>query len=308
MASSSSNASTALNGLATLRVDTQDPSYRATAAHAPDKESTWTHPIESDGWVLAHNAIRAEIDKFEVVLSHLGDRQLKDWEKHALKEWWAGHFEHVHSHHSNEDTIMNPVIRQRVNYPDKLEADHEVLVAHMDKITALFNAGAWKAVLDQTREDGAATAAPVLRAWRRYKAVMFPHLHEEEQVSLPLLRAYFTPAEVAPVIHKILAKESKANLGSFIHHIPGGKRGVMAFMKQEGIPSFVWYLQFKGARAAYRGERESMLEALLRGDAAWTTRGRTHKVELPHAMHISPMPIDLDPPMSPPSSPCAVRA
>jgi hypothetical protein len=85
MPSSSADACTALNGLATLRVDTQDPAYRATAAHAPDKESTWLHPIEADGWVLAHNAIRAEISKFECVLAHLGDRALKDWEKHALK-------------------------------------------------------------------------------------------------------------------------------------------------------------------------------------------------------------------------------
>jgi hypothetical protein len=129
---------------------------------------------------------------------------------------------------------------------------------------------------------------------------------EEEQVSLPLLRAYFTPAEVAPVIQQILKKESKANLGSFFHHIPGGKLGVMAFMKQEGIPAFVWYLEFKAARAAYRCERESMLEALLRGDAACI--GKTHKQQLPRAMNVSPMPIDLNPPMSPPSSPHAVRA
>ena len=44
----------------------------------------------------------------------------------------------------------------------------------------------------------------MLRTWRRYKAIMFPHLHEEEQVSLPLMRAYFTPAEVAPMVQRIL--------------------------------------------------------------------------------------------------------
>jgi hypothetical protein len=40
-------------------------------------------------WTHAHNAIREEINKFEVVLHHLvhhhGDRALADWETVALK-------------------------------------------------------------------------------------------------------------------------------------------------------------------------------------------------------------------------------
>ena len=75
----------ALDGLETRRVDVEDPQYRATKEHAPDKKATWAHPQESDGWILSHNSIRAEIDKFEVVLTHLGERELKDWEQMALK-------------------------------------------------------------------------------------------------------------------------------------------------------------------------------------------------------------------------------
>jgi len=39
----------ALRGLSTLAVDTQDPTFRASAEHAPDKESTWHHPPQCDG-------------------------------------------------------------------------------------------------------------------------------------------------------------------------------------------------------------------------------------------------------------------
>ena len=113
------------------------------------------------------------------------------------------------------------------------------------------------------------SAAPLLRAWRRYGALMFRHLLEEERTALPLLRAYFAPREVTPVVQKIFGSASKLTLGSFVHHIPGGKRGVMAFMRQEGIPTLAWYLALKGARATYRAEMESKLEALLRGTHSW---------------------------------------
>jgi hypothetical protein len=152
-----------------------------------------------------------------------------------VQEWWGGHLAHVQHHHANENAIANPFIRARVKYPAKLQDDHVTLQAMLNHIDSKF----------QNDEVVAASPGPMLRTWRRYKAIMFPHLHEEEQVSLPLMRAYFTPAEVAPMVQRMLKTGTKVNLGSFFHHIPGGKRGVQAFMKQEGIPSFVWYLQFK---------------------------------------------------------------
>jgi hypothetical protein len=65
-----------------------------------------------------------ELTRLNSKLTHPNPSPTK-YLRHA-QEWWAGHFDHVHSHHANEDEIMNPVIRSRVNYPAKLEADHEV--------------------------------------------------------------------------------------------------------------------------------------------------------------------------------------
>ena len=52
-------------------VDATSPSYQVDAAHAPDKQSLWAHPMESDGWTHAHNAIRYELAAMSGVLAKL---------------------------------------------------------------------------------------------------------------------------------------------------------------------------------------------------------------------------------------------
>lgn len=281
-----------LDGLKTHRVDTSDLSLQADKNFPPDKESTWKHPAEKDGWVRAHDSIRGELDKMLKVLRHLGDRELKPWEATAIKEWWAGHQEHIHGHHSNEDDLLNPFLRTRIVYPEKLEHDHSFLVQCMTDIDAI--------VKDITN------AAALLPKWKEYRNFMYPHLHEEEQVGLPLVRAYFTPQEFAPTLQAILKKASPIELGSFFHHI-GGKKDIMEFMKQEGIPFFVWYLEFKGMRALYREKMESKIEALLAGveaSSATSKRRLVHKKDLQHAM-AAVRDADL---FSPPSSPVVAAA
>ena len=275
-----------LDGLNTHKVDTSDPALQADPNFPPDKEGTWKYPAELDGWIRAHNSIRAELDKMLKVLRHLGDRELKSWEATAIKEWWAGHEEHIHGHHSNEDDVLNPFLRKRIVYPDKLEHDHDFLVKCMYAISGIVN--------------NITNAAELLPKWKEYRNFLFPHLHEEEQVGLPLVRAYFTPEEFAPCIQSIMTKASPIELGSFFHHI-GGKKEIMEFMKQEGIPFFVWYLQFKGTRTLYREKMESKVEALLSGVEP-SKKAVTHKKDLQHAMSII-RDFEL---FSPPSSPMAM--
>jgi len=275
-----------LDGLKTHKVDTSDRTLQADKNFPPDKEGTWKTPAEVDGWIRAHDSIRAELDKMLKVLRHLGDRELKNWEATAIKEWWAGHEEHIHGHHSNEDDLLNPFLRTRIVYPEKLEHDHDFLVKCMDEISAIVKKFT--------------NAAQLLPKWKEYRNFVYPHLHEEEQVGLPLLRAYFTPEEFAPLLQSILKKASKLELGSFFHHI-GGKKEIMAFMQQEGIPFFVWYLEFKGMRALYREKMESKVEALLSGVEP---SKQVHKKDLQLAMatvHDSDL-------FSPPTSPMAIAA
>lgn len=158
----------------------------------------------------------------------------------------------------------------RVNIPVELleQVADERIFATLNLVDAIFNA--------LGSSQGLTNAAPILRVWRGYKETMSSRLRAEENVELPLMRAYFTPREAAAsgVTRRMTMthndgkkagdnRESRypeVYVGSFLHHIQGGKHGVMAFMRQEGISSLAWYLHFKGARAAYRAKMESMLE------------------------------------------------
>ena len=50
-----------------------------------NKESLWTLKSDQHTLNLMHNAIRAEVTKFEALLFRLGDRELKKWEMDAIK-------------------------------------------------------------------------------------------------------------------------------------------------------------------------------------------------------------------------------
>jgi len=241
-----------LNGLATKRVNTNSRAYQKDPAYPPDKESLWKAPEEKDGWMESHNALRKEVAAMKTALTTtLKGRPLADWERGSIKAWWKGHFEIIHQHHLNEDDIFTPFMEKRVKYPRKLTSDHNGLVAQLRKIDDIVSGDLVRA--DQLRS-----------AWSKYQSMLLPHLREEEMVGLPLSRAYFTPSEVNEQVMKILANEPPVGGGSFIHGL-GGKAAMQEFMAQEGIPFFVWYIQFSGQYQVYKDTMLVHMEALLSG-------------------------------------------
>lgn len=134
---------------------------------------------------------------------------------------------------SNEDDIFVPEIRKFFNYPEKLETDHVGLVKKLNAVDAKVKALKAGDMVDD-----------VLNEWIEYERMMRPHLQEEEDVGLPLLRAYMTQKDVAPIIQKLIAKSPPIETGSMIHFM-GVERFRKEFMPQEGIPCFVWFLGFK---------------------------------------------------------------
>merc|ERR1719240_1841009 len=248
---------TLINGFRTPRVDTSDLRYQADPNFKPDKAHLWTTAEGDDGWVHAHNSIRFEIGELKRVLEALGATRLEEWQVSAVKAWWANHATHIHEHHSNEDDVFNPVVRTRVVYPQKLEADHVELVAAMNAI---------KASIEGLKAGDTLLALNEL--WRRYEALMLPHLYEEEVVGLPLVRAYFTPAEIEKVVSSFMKNGDPVALGSFVHVI-GHKKDAQTFMKQNGIPKFVWHLPgkgFKALRTLYRTKQQVHIDSLLAGE------------------------------------------
>lgn len=246
-----------IDGFRTMRVDTLDKQYQADDKYAPDKAGLWKTPESHDGWMRAHNAIRYEIGEMKKVVTALEYTTLEQWQLDAVKAWWDGHKTHVHEHHSNEDDFMNPVLRARIVYPAKLEADHEQLIKAMDAIAEYV----------RSIEIGD-TLAGLKPLWAHYEGLMLPHLYEEEQIGLPLARAYFTPAEIDKVTSQFLKNADPRSLGSFVHTL-GHKKDAMQFMRENGIPFFVWHLPgkgFKALRTTYRMRMQSHIDSLLVGE------------------------------------------
>merc|ERR1719440_183274 len=164
---------------------------------------------------------------------------------------------------------MNPVLRKRIFYPEKLEADHVDLVAAMDAIA--------ECVRSLKTGD---TLEGLGALWARYETIMLPHLFEEEQVGLPLARAYFTPSEIEKVTSEFLKKGDPVSLGSFVH-VMGHKKDAQAFMRENGIPPFVWHVPgkgFKALRTLYREKMQSHIDSLLAGEPV-SARTKRHSKE-----------------------------
>ena len=73
----------------------------------------------------------------------------------------------MNCHHKNEDDKLNPFIRTKVEYPEKLEKDHEYLVQCMDEIESCI------------------TETPILMnklllLWENYTMHMYAHVSECE--------------------------------------------------------------------------------------------------------------------------------
>jgi hypothetical protein len=239
-------------------VDVRDPQWQVSQSHAPDNGGTWSFPPERDGWVLAHNALRGEVEEFEDALVRLValDLPLPAWAAESAREWWRYHHHHIHSHHTNEDELLNAFLRTRFHYPPKMEADHTVIVGMLNELDALIG---------HLREGSPPADLRAVHAqWLTYKTTLFPHLIEEERVGLPLLRAYFAPDEIAPVIQKIVKRSTAEEMGSFIR-FQGKKQFREQFMVDNKIPGFVWHVQFNGQLKAYTNNVGRHIDALRRG-------------------------------------------
>lgn len=224
-----------------------------------DKESTWPYAPEADGWYHAHNTFRGEMEQFASALDATLKRGAKpaDWEVAAIQRWWASHKPHIHGHHENEDKLFFPFLSERFTYPPKLESAHATLVQKLDALDA---------TIDALAPDKEGCVAELARSWDEYCALLKPHLVEEEQIIVPMMRAYFTHAEVGKVVEKILGNPDapREEIGAFVYFM-GEQQFREGFMAQEGIPFFVWHIDFSAKYAYYASEVVPQIDALKSG-------------------------------------------
>ena len=164
----------ALKGLRTALVDVSDLSYQASPAFKPDKTALWKGPMEEDGWVQSHNAIRGELATMRTVLAGL-KQPIQPWEVECIKTWWAGHKVHVHDHHSIEDEQYGPFFATRIKMPEKLTTDHKPLITMMEEIDAIVGA------LGELVRPASWSTEKLKQKWIKYEEMMLPHLYERSR-------------------------------------------------------------------------------------------------------------------------------
>jgi hemerythrin-like domain-containing protein len=236
--------------------DATDLTYQVDPNFKPDKEGTWPYPAEKDGWVYAHDALRLEIvmwiEAMEAMLKR-GGKITQEWELAALLQVAAAHLDHIHGHHSNEDDVFVPIFKTRFQYPKQLEVDHEYLEKKLEDIESCIKS-----------LEMSSPIQPLLTHLKEYQALILPHLKHEEDVGLPLQRAYFTQQEMSPIIQKLMSRCSDMEIGSIVYAM-GVDKCRNDFMVQEKIPGFVWYIQFRKCFKVYEREFATPMEALKTG-------------------------------------------
>ena len=248
-----------------MRFKPTDPKYaKDPTNYLPNKTSLWTHPLESDGFFLEHCNIRSECTTMAKVLSTLDQgaprdkKALAEWEIASLRAWFASHNTHIQEHHMHEDGIFTPFMQTRIKLPEELTTDHVQLLSLRKEIMTIL-------------EGPPFYARTLLEAFEKYQKMLFAHLKQEEEIGLPLLRAYFTPEEVAPKKQEILNQIAPHVLGGVCYHLDaeGGSEGAAEqFMAQQGIPFFdalsYYYFAFS-MRQTYYDATQVHIDALLAG-------------------------------------------
>jgi len=237
-----------------------DPKYKVSDEFLPDKECLWPYAADQCGWVMVHNALRGEIIQFQETLAAIKARRgtLKAWEVECIQDVFIAHLYNMEEHHSTEDNILSPEFMKRFHYPDKLTDDHEAIFAQLDKASDIVKSL-------KAGDDTITTIDSLSREFDLYKECIFPHFREEETYGLPLSRAYFSPKE----FQKVMSKGHEKNppnpeaIGCFIHF--NGVKSIRHFLKAEGIPYFLWYLEVRRSYNKYVTETLVKVNALKAG-------------------------------------------
>ena len=182
--------------------DPTDLQYQADKSFAPDKESKWTHGKESDGWCHAHNAIRAELQMVQECFlaaqkQAKNSPHISEWQVKSFQKVFDGHYLFVHEHHTNEDNILTPKLTKRIKYPAKLTDDHDGIVKQLENIKQLIHGL-------KPGNDSEASMRALVKEWKEYSSNLKEHMQEEEDIGLPLMRAYFLPEEYAKITEEII--------------------------------------------------------------------------------------------------------
>ncbi len=249
----------------TITTMTINPKEHAvdTTIYPADKATKWEKiPLENDQWTLSHNALRCEISSMIQALEsfmgriHDGEGRVPEWAITTIQEWWKAHVAHITDHCNSEEMVYKPLVTERFHWPTEIDELHDRLDSAKDKV---------QSTIDRLNSEKSSLAA-VQDALSTYEETMLQHFQVEETTALPLTRAYFTPEELSTVQRQILEDAPENTMGALIYAMSSdGAKFRSDFMAVRSIPSFVWYLAFKGRLAHYKKDVVAKVEAIESG-------------------------------------------
>ncbi|NUT95662.1 MAG: nitroreductase family deazaflavin-dependent oxidoreductase [Saccharothrix sp.] len=196
----------------------------------------------------------------------------------------------LHNHHASEDEYLWPLllsrVRPRAELVHRMEAQHQTLAGHVDRVRALLDR--WRATADRATADELATTLT------RLTETLVEHLDDEEREILPLVAEHLTAAEwaelgqrsfdkfpraVLPIMHgTMLEVTSPQEAAEFTANLPAA---VKVMWKVVGRRSYARYIR------RVRGQSSPFLRHLVVRSNRLSARlyrrgvGRTGKGKLP---------------------------
>eukprot|EP00048_Salpingoeca_helianthica_P020821 m.8717 g.8717 ORF g.8717 m.8717 type:complete len:251 (+) comp5278_c0_seq1:185-937(+) len=226
---------------------------------------TWeTLPVENDGWVRSHNALRLDIkDLSECIgvmrsdVSVQTSSRIDSSKTAALIQYWDHFADELQMHHDSEEKHFFPNMATRVTLPPKMSVDHKTL---MESLKAATTSAHNLASLqdDHQAEEYLEALTELGTALAQLETLLEEHFKEEETVALPLLRANFTREEAGAWAQAMSKELPWSSMPHLLRPFAGEetKRQIMIDM---GIPWFIVSMVLMPRVRRYADEYESLL-------------------------------------------------
>jgi iron-sulfur cluster repair protein YtfE (RIC family) len=175
--------------------------------------------------LAAHAAFRRDLTRLAHAAA-FADAVLPDPARRAsVRAGWETFKRQLHLHHTAEDTVVWPALRQRLAHSDhaqsvldEMEAEHQLI----DPLIAAVDDAFGAAVEDAPGSASGANVASVAAATDALTVSLSRHLTHEERDGLPLIGVALTAAEWRGAGIKIARRSGLSNAGEMFAWIADG--------------------------------------------------------------------------------------
>lgn len=201
------------------------------------RELTWEDvPVERDGLVLAHNALRLDVADFTAAVEAVvknGD--LAGWRLKRLRSYWEHFVVTLTAHHDHEEECFFPKYQERFDVPKRLNEDHHTLIKAMDAVTARVRKLSEESL---SKEHAKEEITQLQSEIATFSTVMNNHLEDEEKSLIGPTRQHFTHAEVEAIVQSFIKKMEWFALPEYLR--PMTREDKTKWMTESKIP---WLIQ-----------------------------------------------------------------